>query len=74
MLGSNEKSFPELITLPNDFNPKCVFITSSYKNIFNIVGRVLSFENFERAEFPLLCQYIYPCSASESFGGVLLYK
>ena len=28
-LGSKGKSYPEIIDLPNDFNRKCVFITSS---------------------------------------------
>ena len=40
-LGSNGKSFPESITLPNHFNGKFVFISVNVENRFDIVGRVL---------------------------------
>ena len=40
-LGSNGKSFPESITLPNHFNGKFAFISVYVENGFDIVGRVL---------------------------------
>ena len=42
-LGSNGKSFPESITLPNHFNGKFVFISVYVENGFDIVGKVLYF-------------------------------